>query len=256
MIPMHPMDSSSSGSNNRKRQTGQNKQKFDYSSRIYYQTDGHPQYIGLPLDHPDPEDEEAVAAYLRKKEAGRLQRRQHSGDGSSNRRSSWRTRRRRSKYGSSQNAAQDSKPAETRAPSAAKTRKSTGEATSSSGGSAKKQGSEKARGGAGAAKQRPVKAPAVSHEEYQGTALTDEQSATAILHSALYGDTETPSVDRFQATDTGEKQALEAEVSAAAEPEKNARDAGDAVSKPRRRSSSGASRRRTTRKGKPASDNA
>jgi len=47
------------------------KQAFDYSARIYYQTDGHPQFKGLPIDHPDPEDIMAVEAYKARKEAHR-----------------------------------------------------------------------------------------------------------------------------------------------------------------------------------------
>ncbi|MCD4652667.1 hypothetical protein K8T06_01895 [bacterium] len=46
---------------------GGKKFRFDYAARIYYQTEGHPQYKGLPKDHPDPEDTEAVAKYKERK---------------------------------------------------------------------------------------------------------------------------------------------------------------------------------------------
>jgi hypothetical protein len=58
MVPMTVLRSS-----NLNRSKNDKKTSFDYSSRIYFQTDGHPQYKGLPLDHPDPEDQEAVNAY-------------------------------------------------------------------------------------------------------------------------------------------------------------------------------------------------
>ncbi|MBN1879436.1 hypothetical protein JW823_04940 [bacterium] len=66
MIPMNMLRSS-----NLNRSKMEKKQSFDYSSRIFYQTDGHPQYKGLPLDHPDPEDPDAVEAYRARKEGGR-----------------------------------------------------------------------------------------------------------------------------------------------------------------------------------------
>lgn len=58
MVPMHQLKG---GGKNKGRQ-------FDYSARIFYQTDGHPQYKNLPKDHPDPEDEKAVEEYYAKKE--------------------------------------------------------------------------------------------------------------------------------------------------------------------------------------------
>lgn len=56
---------------------GKNTKRGNYnlSSKIYYQTDGHPQYKNLPKDHPDPEDEEAVAAYRSRRERDKQSRR-------------------------------------------------------------------------------------------------------------------------------------------------------------------------------------
>lgn len=47
------------------------KQTFDYSSKFYFKTEGHPQYKGLPLDHPDPDDVEAMEAYRLRKQGRR-----------------------------------------------------------------------------------------------------------------------------------------------------------------------------------------
>jgi hypothetical protein len=71
MIPMLPME----GVNPNARQGGPPKQSFDYSSRIYFPTDGHPQYIGLPMGHPDPDDEPAMNAYRSRRSFDRSDRR-------------------------------------------------------------------------------------------------------------------------------------------------------------------------------------
>ena len=47
------------------------KQAYDYSSKFYFKTDGHPQYKGLPIDHPDPDDAEAMEAYKQRKQGRR-----------------------------------------------------------------------------------------------------------------------------------------------------------------------------------------
>ncbi len=78
MIPMSVMRKSSIP-----RSKNGKKPSFDYSSRIYFQTEGHPQYKGLPLDHPDPEDPEAVNAYKmrvqsKRKRAGKPPDRDHN----------------------------------------------------------------------------------------------------------------------------------------------------------------------------------
>lgn len=76
MIPMNLLRPS-----NVNRSKNDKKQSFDYSSRIFYQTDGHPQYKGLPLDHPDPDDLHAVEAYRNRKESGRRRApKPHGGD--------------------------------------------------------------------------------------------------------------------------------------------------------------------------------
>jgi len=70
MIPMQKSGNGrvSSRTNTRKPIFPQ-QEVFDYSSKVHFKTDGHPQYIGLPRDHPDPENEEAVAKYQAKKKA-------------------------------------------------------------------------------------------------------------------------------------------------------------------------------------------
>ncbi|MBN1295977.1 hypothetical protein JXA80_04295 [bacterium] len=49
------------------------KTSYDYSSRIFYPTEGHPQYKNLPKNHPDPDDEEAMAYYNAQRERDRHQ---------------------------------------------------------------------------------------------------------------------------------------------------------------------------------------
>jgi hypothetical protein len=56
------------------------KPAYDYSSKFYFQTDGHPQYKGLPLDHPDPDDIEAMEAYKLRKQIRRKRSGKPSGD--------------------------------------------------------------------------------------------------------------------------------------------------------------------------------
>ncbi len=65
MIPMQFYKGNSG--NNKKTNPNQPDSNQEYLSRIYYQTDGHPQYRGLPRDHPDPDDEEAMNHYRVKK---------------------------------------------------------------------------------------------------------------------------------------------------------------------------------------------
>ncbi len=64
-----------SGGQRRNNARSSKSKSYDYSSRIFYPTEGHPQYIGLPADHPDPEDEEAVAKYHARNRGGKGSRR-------------------------------------------------------------------------------------------------------------------------------------------------------------------------------------
>jgi hypothetical protein len=85
MIPMQKLNSRGHASNRKPHTHTTQKPVYDYSSRLYHQTEGHPQYVGLPRDHPDPSDEEATAAYLARKQAQRNQRKSDAGTSSSRR---------------------------------------------------------------------------------------------------------------------------------------------------------------------------
>ena len=100
---MIPMQNSGRHNPNTRKSANPVKRQFDYASRFFYPTDGHPQYVGLPIDHPEPEDEDAVAAY----QARKAERRTHRRGGQDQNRRSSQDQNRRSSQDQHRRSSQD-----------------------------------------------------------------------------------------------------------------------------------------------------
>ncbi len=203
-----PMSRSSDGVSNVKRNRAPTRPAFDYSARIYHQTDGHPQYIGLPLDHPDPEDEEAVAEYLARKQAQRSRGRRNRDDSQSRRsrrsnsRNNYRTEH--SQQNNSQGSAQNSRKQQQssrqdperqsrsrprRRPRSQRSHEQNSDRNSASARNATPSGEmhkkESAKPAGRKQSPRPRRSPAIKEEDYAGTAITGDQSTITLLNTAL-----------------------------------------------------------------------